>query len=118
MSERNDEQIVEHIKEVLVSHVAPAVASHGGNIDFVSYADGVLELKLGGACSGCAGSTQTLKYGVENMMRHMVPEVTEIQAFDDPMSTVDPYFSDPFFDDWDSIDLEEEDDDEPDNSKV
>jgi Fe-S cluster biogenesis protein NfuA len=118
MSERTDEQIVEHIKAVLESHVAPAVASHGGHIDFVSYDNGVLELKLGGACSGCAGSTMTLKYGVENMMRHMVPEVKEINAFDDPMSSVDPFYSDPFFDDWESIDLEDEDEHESTNPKV
>lgn len=115
MAERTNEEIIENIKHLIETNVKPAVANHGGNIEFVSYDNGKLNLQLGGACSGCAGSTMTLKMGVENMIKHYVPEVTSIDAMDDPMSTVDPYYSDPFFfDDWDTTDLQEGHD-EPNN---
>jgi Fe-S cluster biogenesis protein NfuA len=99
MTERNNEEVIEQIKELIETHVKPAVASHGGNIEFISYDQGHLVLELGGACSGCAGSTMTLKMGVENMLKHLVPEVKSIEAFDDPFSDVDPFYSTPFFDD-------------------
>ena len=102
MADRNKEEIIEHIKHILETNVKPAVSSHGGVIDFVSYNDGHLKLILGGACSGCASSTITLKMGVENMLKHYVPEVHTITAEDDPNSTVDPYYAmDPFMDRWD-----------------
>jgi|TARA_B110000305_G_C19339166_1_gene588168 Fe-S cluster biogenesis protein NfuA len=102
MAERSNEEIITQIKAIIETNVKPAVASHGGVIDFVSYDDGHLSLILGGACSGCASSTITLKLGVENMVKHFVPEVKTITAEDDPNSTVDPYFmSDPFMDRWD-----------------
>ena len=100
--ERTNEEIIEQIKHIIEQYVKPAVASHGGVIDFVSYDKGHLQLILGGACSGCASSTITLKMGVENMVKHYVPEVNTITAEDDPNSTVDPYYSmDPFMDRWD-----------------
>ena len=102
MAERSNEEIIKQIKDIIETNVKPAVASHGGVIDFVSYDDGHLSLILGGACSGCASSTITLKLGVENMVKHFVPEVKTITAEDDPNSTVDPYYmSDPFMDRWD-----------------
>lgn len=102
MTNRTDEEIIEQIKDLIETNVKPAVASHGGVIDFVNYKDGHLDLILGGACSGCASSTITLKMGVENMIRHYVPEVTSISAEDDPNSMVDPYYSmDPFMDRFD-----------------
>ena len=102
MAERSNEEIITQIKAIIETNVKPAVASHGGVIDFVSYDDGHLSLILGGACSGCASSTITLKLGVENMVKHFVPEVKTITAEDDPNSTVDPYYmSDPFMDRWD-----------------
>ena len=61
MTTRTDEEIIKQIKELIESHVKPGVASHGGNIEFLNYKDGNLLLELGGACSGCAGSTITLK---------------------------------------------------------
>ena len=98
MTTRSDEEIVVTIKELLESHVKPAVAGHGGTISFVTYSQGTLLLELGGACSGCAGSTQTLKAGVENMLRHYVPEIEQVDSVDDPNSTVSPYYEeDPFF---------------------
>lgn len=98
MTTRSDEEIVVSIKELLESHVKPAVAGHGGTINFVTYSQGTVLLELGGACSGCAGSTQTLKMGVENMLRHYVPEIEQVDSVDDPNSNVSPYYEeDPFF---------------------
>jgi len=115
MTTRSDDEIIEEIKSLIESHVKPAVAGHGGNIEFKSYENGYLLLELGGACSGCAGSTMTLKMGVENMLKHYIPEIKEVDAFDDPFSTVQPYYSDPFmYENWETIDLEEVDD-EPSN---
>lgn len=100
--DRTDEEIINQIKGIIEEYVKPAVASHGGVIDFVSYKDGHLSLILGGACSGCASSTITLKMGVENMVKHYVPEVHTISAEDDPNSTVDPYYRmDPFMENFD-----------------
>lgn len=115
MTERTQEEIESQIKEILEEHIKPAVAGHGGDIEFISYEEGHLLLELKGACSGCAGSTMTLKMGVENMVKHYVPEVQTIQAMDDPFSTVDPFYSDPFmFDAYDEIELRDISDD-PDN---
>tara|TARA_B100000073_G_C23643245_1_gene537526 strand:- start:383 stop:736 length:354 start_codon:yes stop_codon:yes gene_type:complete len=117
MTDRTDDEIIEQIKHLIETNVKPAVASHGGVIDFVNYKDGHLDLILGGACSGCASSTITLKMGVENMIRHYVPEVTSISAEDDPNSMVDPYYTmDPFMDRFDQH--EAWDSDEPVDTKV
>ena len=96
MTERTNEEIIEQIKELLETRVAPAVAGHGGEVNFVSYTDGLLKLQMSGACAGCAGSTATLKYGVENMMKHFIPEIQEIEAEDDEITN--PYYmnNDPF----------------------
>jgi len=90
---RTDEEIITEIKEVLEERVNPGVAAHGGSVAFLSYQAGILELQMKGACSGCAGSTSTIKFGIENMMTYFVPEVTEIISKDDPNSTVDPYYT-------------------------
>lgn len=98
MTERTYEQVVENIVEVMEQYVTPSVAQHGGQVNFVSFDNGVVTVELSGACSGCAGSTATLKYGIEQMMTHLIPEVTSVEGIDDPFSTVDPYFmnNDPF----------------------
>lgn len=75
-----DGEIVSAIKELLDTRVRPAVAQDGGDIIFQSYDDGVVYLHMQGACAGCPASTMTLKNGVENMLRHYVPEVTEVRA--------------------------------------
>ena len=98
MTTRTNEEIVTQIKELIETNVKPAVANHGGVIEFVSYDDGDLLLELGGACSGCAGSTMTLKMGVENMLKHFVPEIKNVEAFDDPHSTVSPFYTDRMYD--------------------
>lgn len=120
MSDRTEQEIIEQVKALLESHVKPAVAQHGGNIEFLDFTDGRLLLQLQGACSGCAGSTMTLKMGVENMIKHYVPEVLSVEAEDDPFSTVDPFYTDPFFgfDDEDIISSDTEDAHESDTKEV
>jgi Fe-S cluster biogenesis protein NfuA len=74
-----DEEIVSQIKELLDSRVRPAVAGDGGDIVFRGFRDGVVRLHMQGACSGCPSSTATLKHGIENMLRHYVPEVVAVE---------------------------------------
>ena len=74
-----DREIVDQIKELLDTRVRPAVASDGGDIVFRGYRDGVVRLHMQGACSGCPSSAATLKHGIENMLRHYVPEVTSVE---------------------------------------
>ena len=74
-----DEDIVEQIKELLDTRVRPAVAGDGGDIVFRGYRDGVVRLYMQGACSGCPSSSATLKHGIENMLRHYVPEVVAVE---------------------------------------
>ena len=74
-----DSEIVAQIKELLDTRVRPAVASDGGDIVFRGFRDGVVRLHMQGACSGCPSSSATLKHGIENMLRHYVPEVTRVE---------------------------------------
>lgn len=74
-----DEEIVAQIKELLDTRVRPAVAGDGGDIVFKGYHNGVVRLMMQGACSGCPSSGATLKHGVENMLRHYVPEVQSVE---------------------------------------
>ncbi len=77
-----DREVVEQIKELLDTRVRPAVASDGGDIVFRGYREGVVLLHMQGACSGCPSSSATLKHGIENMLRHYVPEVVSVQQVD------------------------------------
>lgn len=72
--------IVSRIKEILDQEIRPMVAQDGGEITFASYRDGVVEVLLQGACSGCPSSTVTLKMGVEMRLKEAIPEVTEVIA--------------------------------------
>ena len=72
--------IIEKIKEVLDNYVKPAVEMDGGAIAFKSYEEGVVSVLLQGSCSGCPSSTITLKSGIENLMKRMIPEVTSVVA--------------------------------------
>ncbi|QRM54027.1 NifU family protein [Sinorhizobium sp. BG8] len=78
--DEGDETIVATIKELLDTRVRPAVAQDGGDITFKGYRDGTVYLNMKGACSGCPSSTATLKHGVQNLLRHFVPEVQEVEA--------------------------------------
>ena len=102
MTIRTDEEIITQIKELIETQVKPAVAGHGGVIEFISYNEGTLLVELGGACSGCASSSITLKLGVEQMVMLYEPEVTKLESRDDQNSTIDPYYSQSQFDEpWD-----------------
>ena len=74
-----DGAIVGQIKELLDSRVRPAVAQDGGDITFHGFDRGVVYLHMQGACAGCPSSTLTLKMGIENLLRHYIPEVTEVR---------------------------------------
>lgn len=75
-----DDEVVSQIKELIETRVRPAVAQDGGDIVFHGFEDGVVFLEMHGSCSGCPSSTATLKSGIENMLRHYVPEVLEVRA--------------------------------------
>ncbi|MEM1003848.1 MAG: NifU family protein [Pseudomonadota bacterium] len=74
-----DAEVVDQIKELLDSRVRPAVAQDGGDITFHGFDRGVVYLHMQGACAGCPSSTLTLKMGIENLLRHYIPEVTEVR---------------------------------------
>lgn len=75
-----DDEVVAQIKELLDTRVRPAVAQDGGDIIYQGFENGVVFLHLQGSCSGCPSSTMTLKMGIENMLRHYIPEVVEVCA--------------------------------------
>ena len=74
-----DEETVTMIKELLDTRVRPAVAQDGGDIVFHGYDRGIVYLTMRGACAGCPSSTATLKMGIENMLRHYIPEIVEVR---------------------------------------
>ena len=75
-----DTETIKQIKDLLETRVRPAVAMDGGDITFCSFESGVVTLQMKGACAGCPSSTATLKMGIENMLKHYIPEVTEVKA--------------------------------------
>jgi NFU1 iron-sulfur cluster scaffold homolog, mitochondrial len=79
-SGEEDSAIVSQIKELIEMRVRPAVAQDGGDIIFRGFHDGIVQLELHGSCSGCPSSTVTLKNGIENMLKHYVPEVVAVEA--------------------------------------
>jgi len=76
----NEAEIVKKIKDLIDTHVKPAVEMDGGNIEFKSWDQGKVTLVMQGACSGCPSSTVTLKQGIEGMLQRMIPEVKEVVA--------------------------------------
>ena len=77
-----DREVVDQIKELLDTRVRPAVAGDGGDIVFRGYREGVVRLHMQGSCSGCPSSSATLKHGIENMLKHYVPEVVAVEQVD------------------------------------
>lgn len=75
-----DADIVAQINDLLETRVRPAVAGDGGDIQYRGFRDGIVYLQMQGACSGCPSSTATLKHGIEGLLKHYVPEVTEVRA--------------------------------------
>ena len=80
--DNQDSDIVKQIKELLDTRVRPAVAMDGGDIVYQKFEDGIVYLHMQGSCSGCPSSTATLKMGIENMLKHYVPEVVEVRPVD------------------------------------
>lgn len=78
----NDDEVIQQIKELIETRVRPAVAQDGGDIVYQGFSEGIVYLKLQGACSGCPSSSMTLKGGIENMLKHYVPEVIAVEAVD------------------------------------
>ena len=79
-SDEDEDEIVVQIKELLDTRVRPFVAQDGGDIVYHGFEEGVVFLAMQGACAGCPSSTATLKLGIENMLRHYIPEVVEVRA--------------------------------------
>jgi Fe-S cluster biogenesis protein NfuA len=78
--EEEPSEITEQIKELIETRVRPAVAQDGGDIVYRGFRDGVVYLELHGACSGCPSSSVTLKSGIENMLKHYIPEVKSVES--------------------------------------
>jgi Fe-S cluster biogenesis protein NfuA len=76
----DDASTVATIKELLETRIRPAVAGDGGDITFRGFKDGVVYLVMKGACSGCPSSTATLRHGIQNLLRHFLPDVREVQS--------------------------------------
>ena len=89
-----EETIEEKIQYAIETYVQPSVAMHGGvvSLDEWDGDNGIAYIFMSGACSGCAMSTATLKMGIENMLKHYVPEVALVEGRDDPNSEVAPYY--------------------------
>ena len=81
-TKEKDSEVVIQIKELLDTRVRPAVAMDGGDIIYQRFEDGIVYLHMQGACAGCPSSTATLKMGIENMLKHYVPEVVEVRPVD------------------------------------
>lgn len=79
-AQEDESEVVKQIRELIDTRVRPAVAQDGGDIIFRGFHDGIVQLELHGACSGCPSSTATLKGGIENMLKHYVPEVIAVEA--------------------------------------
>jgi Fe-S cluster biogenesis protein NfuA len=80
LDDPSDAEIVDQIKELIETRVRPAVANDGGDIVYRGFQRGVVYLQMQGACSGCPSSSATLKNGIEQLLKHYVPEVTEVRA--------------------------------------
>ena len=79
-SKKNLAEVEEKIIKILDTKIRPAVAKDGGDIKFKEFKDGVVKVQLQGSCSGCPSSVMTLKQGVENLLRHYIPDVKEVLA--------------------------------------
>tara|TARA_B100001057_G_scaffold158850_1_gene159393 strand:- start:203 stop:484 length:282 start_codon:yes stop_codon:yes gene_type:complete len=93
MSDRTKEEIIKEIDTIVENNIQPSVAMHGGVVKLEDFnmETGVALMLMSGSCSGCASSTVTLKLGVENMLKHYVPEVNAVEGMDDP-NFDNPYY--------------------------
>ena len=85
-------EIENKINKIIEDYILHSFQMHGGHVELQSFKDGIVTVFLSGACSGCAMSTQTLKMGIENMLKHYIPEVLAVEGIEDPNSTVSPYY--------------------------
>ena len=92
---RTKDQIIHDVESVIDKYIKMSVEQHGGAVAVKDFDvdTGKLTMLMKGACSGCAGSTATLKKGIESTMKHYIPEVKQVVGEDDPNSTVDPYYT-------------------------
>ena len=104
MTDRTKEEIIENINHIVKKNIQPGVEMHGGIVKLQDFdmETGVATMLMSGACSGCASSSVTLKLGVENMLKHYVPEVNAVQGVDDPEFN-DPYYKEmPAYNSWEN----------------
>ena len=104
MTDRTKEEIIENINHIVKNNIQPGVEMHGGIVKLQDFdmETGVATMLMSGACSGCASSSVTLKLGVENMLKHYVPEVNAVQGVDDPEFN-DPYYKEmPAYNSWEN----------------
>tara|TARA_B110000285_G_C14748896_1_gene434280 strand:- start:235 stop:543 length:309 start_codon:yes stop_codon:yes gene_type:complete len=97
-TDRTKEEIIKEINFLVEDKIQPSVAMHGGEVRLEDFnmETGVALMLMSGSCSGCSSSTVTLKLGVENMLKHYVPEVKTVEGVDDPNFN-DPYYGKPGF---------------------
>lgn len=89
---RPKKEVEESIRKIIDESILPTVQMHGGHVELKTFKEGIVTVFLSGACSGCAMSTQTLKMGIENMLKYYIPEVLAVEGIEDPNSTVKPYY--------------------------
>jgi Fe-S cluster biogenesis protein NfuA len=89
---RPTKEVEESIRKIIDESILPTVQMHGGHVELKTFEEGIVTVFLSGACSGCAMSTQTLKMGIENMLKYYIPEVLAVEGIEDPDSTVKPYY--------------------------
>lgn len=91
---RSKQEIIDDIIVQLEEKVAPMVGMHGGVVKLMDFDEdtGMVTMLMSGACSGCAGSSQTLKYGIENLLTHYIPEVKGVVGQDDPSTMMQAFY--------------------------
>ena len=96
--DRTKEEIIKEIESIVEKNIQPSVEMHGGVVKLQDFDmdTGVALMLMSGACSGCASSSITLKMGVENMLKHYLPEVNAVEGMDDPN------FNDPYYTSWEN----------------
>tara|TARA_A200000159_G_C7313331_1_gene335624 strand:- start:347 stop:670 length:324 start_codon:yes stop_codon:yes gene_type:complete len=92
---RTKEEILEEVNSIMEKSIQPNVAMHGGEVKVLDFdmETGTLKTLLSGSCSGCSSSTVTLKLGIENMLKHYIPEINQVTGEDDP-DFDNPYYTD------------------------
>lgn len=113
---KTKEEVLKEVEGIMEKYVNPNVEAHGGQVNVLDFdpETGVLHTQLSGSCSGCAGSTMTLKMGIESTLMHFIPEISAVTSEDDPMFS-NPFYSDSSFYAFDDyVDpLDDEDDWKP-----